>query len=234
MSVTIYTPHSALHLRIKFDPVGCVPPLARSAIDRATPGLAAIFAAKEGDVRIRDELTTQIEWVEMDTVARGHIEASRCPVRPLYPARVNGGPSAAAIGRLHGSAQVRAVGEFRILRGDAERKGIPTPVWTQALGYPGIVHVGSGSITLLPDKLPTPARIDRFCYAHPSLSPKLQVFIGEIGCIGVTKTCRNGANAPRVSGQFALVPDLSSISRYELTSLRNTVKDRLSTRLKSG
>src|SRR5271157_6548007 len=66
--VTHHAPHPTLHGRFKGDPVRRVGPTSRHALGRTRPALAAVFAAEQADVGIRDEHSARIKGIKKDPI----------------------------------------------------------------------------------------------------------------------------------------------------------------------
>src|SRR5208337_1270102 len=180
---TVHAPHAAPDLRIERQPVGGIRPLTRHAGGGTLPAGTPVFAAKESDICVSDELTGRIEGIKVDSVGIGHIEPSARPLSRGHFARVYRPPGGASVTGLHGPPKISAVGEVRILIGHSKCERIFSPPNTKARSNPGIVHIRSGGIGFLPNQLPGLSGILGLCHSHPFLLLPFesQSAVGQVG-----------------------------------------------------
>src|SRR5690348_2088587 len=101
MRVAVYAPHPTANIRIKHNPIRGVYPSFGHSGSGADPGFPRIFAAEEPNVGVRDELTPDVERIEMDSVVCSDVKPCAGPASIWHLARVHGTPRPSIVGRFH-------------------------------------------------------------------------------------------------------------------------------------
>ncbi len=120
-------PHEVLHVGVEREPVGGVPPARRDAARRARPRRAAVVAAEEADVRVRDVDALWVVRIELDAVGRRDVEPARRPAVLAAALRVHLRPRPPAVRRAVRAEEVGRVRDGRVVRRHREVVGRVEP-----------------------------------------------------------------------------------------------------------
>src|ERR1019366_3984050 len=135
-------PGAPFHLGIELHPKGIAGPGARCRPGYALPTDATIFAGEQADIGVGDKNVLRVERVEVNTVARGNVEAGIRPGVAGNQFGVNAVPVLAAVRGAHGEAHIGAVADVGVVGRHANVGEAPAPARTEAPGEPAIVDVG--------------------------------------------------------------------------------------------
>src|SRR5882672_10155408 len=97
----IHAPHAPSNRWIEHNPIGSIPPITRHSVRGTRPGFSSVLAAKQSNVRSRNELAVVIERIEVIAIRSRYVEARAGPAAILGFPGVNRIPSCAAVRGLH-------------------------------------------------------------------------------------------------------------------------------------
>ena len=219
-----HRPDASPHSGVEDQPVGGVEPPARHAIRRcAGPTRAAVVRRKQADVGVADEHMPRVERIEVHAVIRGHVQPRRGPAAARHPPRIGRLPGRPAVQRAQRPPIIGSIADLRLLGRDAEPVRIFTPIGTEALAQPPVVHGRRLLARLAPDVVPGRAEVIRPGDAERLCQQLASPAEARVGHVGVEQRSRHG---PQLPARRLARPRRAAVPGHVRRSARNSVDHR--------